>query len=74
MEVPAWEDNEKSINDLKARIAKTIAYCKGLTPEQIDGSEDRDMQVKVAGNPVTYKGQLTAQRAAEFLLPHHNGL
>jgi uncharacterized protein len=57
MDVPAWEDNEKSFDDLKARIAKTIDYCKGFKPEQIDGSEDRDIQVKVAGNPVTYKGQ-----------------
>ncbi len=57
MDVPAWEDNEKSFDDLKARIAKTIDYCKGFKPEQIDGSEDRDIQVKVAGNPVTEKGQ-----------------
>jgi uncharacterized protein len=57
MDVPAWEDNEKSFDDLKARIAKTIDYCKGFKPEQIDGSEDRDIQVKVAGNPVTYKGR-----------------
>ena len=57
LEVPAWEDTEKSIDDLKARIAKTIEYCKGFTPAQIDGSEDRDIQTKVAGNPVTYKGQ-----------------
>jgi uncharacterized protein len=57
MAVPAWEDTEKSIDDLKARIAKTIDYVKGFKPEQIDGSEDRDIQVSVAGNPVTYKGQ-----------------
>jgi uncharacterized protein len=55
--VPAWEDTEKSIDDLKARIAKTIDSMKGFKPEQIDGSEDRDIQVNVAGNPVTYKGQ-----------------
>jgi uncharacterized protein len=57
LEVPAWEDSEKSIGDLKARIEKTIGYCKGFTAAQIDGSEDRDIHAKVAGNPVTYKGQ-----------------
>jgi uncharacterized protein len=57
LDVPGWEDTEKSIDDLKARIAKTIDYCKGFTPAQIDGSEDRDIHAKVAGNPVTYKGQ-----------------
>ena len=57
IDVPAWEDTEKSFDDLKARIAKTIDYCNTFKPEQIDGSEARDIQVKVAGNPVTYKGQ-----------------
>ncbi len=57
IDVPAWEDNEKTLGELQARIAKTIEYCKGFKPAQIDGSEDRDINVKVAGNPVTYKGQ-----------------
>lgn len=57
VEVPAWEDTEKSIDDLKIRIQRTIDFCKGFAATQIDGSEDRDIQVKVAGNPVTYKGQ-----------------
>ena len=57
VEVPSWEDGEKSFDDLKARIARTVDYCKGFQPVQIDGSEDRDIHVKVAGNPVTYKGQ-----------------
>jgi hypothetical protein len=57
LEVPSWEDNENSLDDLKARIEKTIDYCKGFAPAQIDGSEDRDIHVKIAGNPVTYKGQ-----------------
>ncbi|MFN0040527.1 MAG: DUF1993 family protein [Burkholderiales bacterium] len=57
LEVPNWEDTEKSIDDLKARIARTIEYLKTFKPEQIDGSENRDIHVKVGGNPVTYKGQ-----------------
>lgn len=57
VEVPAWEDSEKSFDDFKARIARTIDYCMGFQAAQIDGSEDRDIHVKVAGKPVTYKGQ-----------------
>jgi uncharacterized protein len=56
-EVPSWEDNEKTIADLKARIAKTIAFVEGFKPAQIDGSEGRDIVIKIAGNPVTFKGQ-----------------
>ena len=57
MEPPAYEDNETSFADLKARIDKTLALLHTFTPAQIDGSEERDINVKVRGNPVTYKGQ-----------------
>jgi uncharacterized protein len=57
VEVPSWEDTEKSIPDLKARITKTITYVEGFKPAQIDGSEGRSVEIKIAGNPVTFKGQ-----------------
>ena len=56
-EVPAWEDTEKTIPELKARIQKTITFIEGFKPAQIDGSEGREISLKVAGNPVTFKGQ-----------------
>src|SRR3954469_20444600 len=36
-EVPAWEDTETTFGELKARIAKTLAFIEGFTPAQIDG-------------------------------------
>ena len=57
IEVPAYEDTEKTLVDLKARVAKTVAFIKTIKAEQIDGSEERDIQLKIAGNPVTFKGQ-----------------
>jgi hypothetical protein len=56
-EVPTWEDNEKTLAELKARIAKTITFIEGFKPAQIDGSEARDIALKVGGNAVTFKGQ-----------------
>jgi uncharacterized protein len=56
-DVPAWEDNEKSIEDLKGRIKKTLDFVQSFKPAQIDGSEARDIQIKIAGKPVTFKGQ-----------------
>jgi uncharacterized protein len=67
VEVPGWEDNEKTIPELKARIAKTIAYVEGFKPAQIDGSEGRSIEIKIAGNPVTFKGQ---QYLLHFGLPN----
>jgi uncharacterized protein len=56
-EVPTWEDNEKSIDDLKARVRKTLDFIQGFKPSQIEGSEGRDIKLKIRGNDVVLKGQ-----------------
>lgn len=38
---PAFEDNEKTVEELRARIDKTIAFLKTLTPEQFQGAAER---------------------------------
>src|SRR4029077_9075248 len=43
VQIPVYEDNEKTLAELKARIAKTIAYIQTLTAAQIDGSEDKEI-------------------------------
>ena len=63
VEIPAYEDNEQSIADLKARIAKTIAFIQGFKPEQIDGTEDKDIITKRGEKETHYKGM-------QFLLNH----
>lgn len=42
-EVPKYEDAEKSFADLHGLIAKTLAFVDGVTPAQIDGTEDREI-------------------------------
>lgn len=63
VEIPAYEDNEQSIADLKARIVKTIAFIQGFKPEQIDGTEDKDIITKRGEKETHYKGM-------QFLLGH----
>lgn len=41
VDVPTMEDNEKTIDELKARIAKTLEFVRTIKPEQIVGQEDR---------------------------------
>lgn len=67
VQAPAYEDSEKSFSELQARIEKTIAFVKTLKPEQIDGSEGRDITIKIGGNPVTLKGQ---PYLVNFVLPN----
>ena len=63
MEIPVFEDNEKTLEDLKARIAKTIAFIHGVKPGQVDGSEDKDIVTKRGDKETHYKGM-------QFLLGH----
>lgn len=58
IDVPKFEDDEKTFADLMARIDKTIAYVATFQPAQIDGQEDRDISITIAGNPVAFKGQV----------------
>jgi hypothetical protein len=43
--VPSYEDNEQSFADLHARIAKTLSFMDTIKPEQVDGSEEREIVV-----------------------------
>jgi hypothetical protein len=56
VEAPKHEDTEKSIDELKARIAKTLAFIATVKPAQIDGSEDREVVLKLGGKELPFKG------------------
>ena len=43
---PAFEDNEKTIPELVARVRKTIGYLETLSPAQFEGAEDREIRWK----------------------------
>ena len=64
---PAYEDNETSFAELQARIAKTIAFLKTFTPEQIDGTEETTITLKVGGREKTFIG---LPYLLEFVLPN----
>jgi hypothetical protein len=42
-EPPKFEDNETTLDQLKERIAKTVAYVKTLDAKTIDASADREI-------------------------------
>ncbi|MBK7794167.1 MAG: DUF1993 domain-containing protein [Betaproteobacteria bacterium] len=46
LEIPVHEDTEQTLADLKARIARTIAFVESVTPAQVDGSEDRAIVIR----------------------------
>ena len=48
IEAPKFEDNETSFAELQARISKTIAFLDTITPQQLEGSENRDIVLNTA--------------------------
>lgn len=46
IEVPAMADDEQTIAELKARIAKTIAVLDGVPRDAFDGKEDVPVELK----------------------------
>jgi hypothetical protein len=57
VDVPSYEDKEATIPELKARIAKTLAFIEGFTPAQIDGSEGRPITIKLRSGEMSFTGQ-----------------
>lgn len=66
-EIPKYEDTEKDIGELKARIAKVTAFVQSFKPSDLDGSETREITFPVGGQPMTFKG---ADYLATFALPN----
>jgi len=56
IENPVHEDNEKTLPELKARIAKTLTFIQSVSPAQIDGTEDKDIVIRRGETETHYKG------------------
>jgi hypothetical protein len=68
VEPPSVADTETTIDQLKARLANTVAYLKTLDPKQIDASADRDIKFPL-GPGIT--GQMKgADYLNHFVLPN----
>jgi hypothetical protein len=56
-EVPSHEDFETTFPELQARIEKTIGFLKGFTADQINGSENKEIELKAGSRILSFKGQ-----------------
>jgi hypothetical protein len=56
VDIPKHEDTEQTFAELKARIAKTIEFVRSIKPAQLDGTEDKDITLKLGGKDTTFKG------------------
>jgi hypothetical protein len=67
VEMPKWEDNEKTLAELIARVDKTLEYVKPFTASQIDGTEGKEITRTLRGQPRTFTGQ---NYLLQFALPN----
>jgi len=68
VEAPPDEDNETTIDQLKARISKTVAYLKTLDLKKIDASADREITFPLGP---TNKGRMKGDDYLNhFVLPN----
>jgi uncharacterized protein len=63
VEVPKHEDTEETLPELKARIAKTIDFIKTVAPAKLEGTEDKNIHLKLGPREVDYTGM-------QYLLGH----
>ena len=66
-DIPKMEDTETTFAELKERMAKTDAFIAGFKPEQIDGSEGKDITLQLGPNAHTFKGQ---DYLLKFVIPN----
>ena len=56
-EIPSWPDNETTFGDLKARVKKAIDYLATFKPNDLDGTENKQVVIKIAGEDVPLRGE-----------------
>lgn len=67
VEPQSFEDNETTLEQAYDRIARATDYVKSFKPEQIDGSENRAIQLKMRNGELNLEGQAYL---LNFLIPN----
>ncbi len=57
VEVPKFEDVEKSFEELQQRLSRVIEFVQTFDAATIDGSEEREISLPVGARTLTFSGQ-----------------
>ena len=84
LEPPKYDNTETTFDELKARIAKSIAFLDTITADKTAGAEDKTIDVPLGPQTVQMKGIDYLQRlvvpnyffhlTAAYTILRHNGL
>lgn len=67
IEIPKHEDTEATLADLKARVAKTLDFIRTIKPEQLQGSETREIVLQFPQTTMKFNGR---NYLTNFVLPN----
>lgn len=56
-EIPKWEDNEATFEDLHVRIRKALTYLATFKPEQFEGAEEKAIEMKLPKQTLNFSGR-----------------
>jgi hypothetical protein len=67
VELPKYEDNETTLDELMARIDKTVAFLKEFSPAQIDNTEAKEITLALRTRTLNFDGKTYLQH---FVIPN----
>ena len=83
-DAPRFEDKEATLEELRARIDRTIQYLKSIAASAFEGAEDRDIKIPVLERTLEMKGLPYLQTwalpnfyfhlVATYAILRHNGV
>lgn len=56
-EIPVYPDTEETFAQLQGRLQKCMDYVAGFTPAALEGSENRDIHLKLGTFEMDFKGR-----------------
>ncbi len=57
VEIPKYEDTEATLQELQARLAKTVAFIESIPAASLDGTEDKAISFKAGPRELNFTGQ-----------------
>lgn len=67
VEVPKWDDTEATLDELRARVRRTLDYVASFTPAQFEGAESREIVVPTRTGELRFTAE---DYVRHFVLPN----
>jgi len=67
VEVPKHEDSEKTLEDLQARVQKTLDFVKSIGAAQLENAESRPIELKFPNSTLKFTA---LKYVTDFVLPN----